>query len=372
MHVLVTGGAGFIGSHIVDALLAQGHKVRVFDNLDPQVHDGSGREPAYLSPDAEFILGDVRDEAAISAALDGIEVVYHEAAAVGVGQSMYDIQRYMDVNTLGTAVLLEAMVERRAQFKKLIVASSMSIYGEGRYMTRQGVRIAPTLRPVSQYKKGQWELYDPATGEELVALPTDEEKPLQPASPYATGKRDQEELCLAIGRAYGIPSVALRYFNVYGQRQSLSNPYTGIAAIFTSRLLNNNQPLVFEDGLQSRDFTHVSDIVQANILALECDAMNYDYFNVGTGRQLTVLDIANALIKSLGKDFEPIVNGKYREGDIRHCYADISKIKNAAGYAPRVAFEQGIAELVEWCSTQQAEDKVLHATQELIAKGLAK
>jgi dTDP-L-rhamnose 4-epimerase len=372
MHVLVTGGAGFIGSHIVDALLARGHKVRVFDNLDPQVHDGSDTPPAYLDPNVEFIRGDVRDESAIAAALDSIEVVYHQAAAVGVGQSMYEIKRYMDINTIGTSVLLEAMLPRRAQFKKLIVASSMSIYGEGRYQTKAGERIAPTLRPVSQFKKGIWELIDPRTGEQLVPLPTDEEKSLQPASPYATGKRDQEELCLAIGRAYGIPTVALRYFNVYGQRQSLSNPYTGIAAIFTSRLLNNNSPLVFEDGLQSRDFTHVSDIVQANMLALEHDAMNYEYFNVGTGRRLSVLDIANALIAAMGKKIVPTVNGKYREGDIRHCYADISKLKAASGYQPKVKFEQGIGELVQWCSTQQAEDRVLQATQELAAKGLTK
>jgi dTDP-L-rhamnose 4-epimerase len=248
----------------------------------------------------------------------------------------------------------------------------MSIYGEGRYQTATGEKIAPTLRPVSQFQKGIWELLDPKTGEQLIPLPTDEEKPLQPASPYATGKRDQEELCLSIGRAYGIPTVALRYFNVYGQRQSLSNPYTGIAAIFTSRLLNNNPPLVFEDGLQSRDFTHVSDIVQANMLAMERDSMNYDYFNVGTGRRLSVLDIANALITSMGKDLTAKINGKYREGDIRHCYGDISKIKAASGYSPKVKFEQGISELVEWCSTQQAEDKVLQATQELVAKGLTK
>ena len=305
MRILVTGGAGFIGSHIVDALLSKGHQVRVFDNLDQQVHDSSGREPAYLDPAAEFIRGDVRDDAAVASALDGIEVVYHQAAAVGVGQSMYDVKRYMDVNTLGTSVLLEAMIARRGQFKKLIVASSMSIYGEGRYKTAQGEKIAPKLRPMSQFAAGKWELFDPATGEELIPLPTDEEKNLQPASPYATGKRDQEELCLAIGRAYNIPTVALRYFNVYGQRQSLNNPYTGIAAIFTSRLLNDNAPMIFEDGLQSRDFTHVSDIVQANMLAMEVDAMNYDYFNVGTGRRLSVLDIANALINALGKKLEP-------------------------------------------------------------------
>ena len=372
MHILVTGGAGFIGSHLVDALLERGHAVRVFDNLDPQVHGGAGSVPDYLSKAAEFITGDVRDRDALDKALDGIEVVYHQAAAVGVGQSMYAIRHYMDVNTTGTAVLLEAMVARKGQFKKLIVASSMSIYGEGRYKTAAGELAAPKLRPAAQYKEGIWELLDPKTGEPLIPVPTDEEKPLTPTSPYASGKRDQEELVLAIGRAYDIPSVALRYFNVYGTRQALSNPYTGIAAIFTGRLLNDNPPLIYEDGLQSRDFTHVSDIVQANLLALDHESMNYDYFNVGTGRRLTVLDIANALISGMGKDLTPIIAKKYREGDIRHCFGDISKIQTAAGYAPKVTFEQGIPALVEWCRSQQAVDNVTRAAEELASKGLTK
>lgn len=372
MKVLVTGGAGFIGSHLVDALLERGHTVRVLDSLDTQVHGATDTPPAYLSKEIEFQKGDVRDRATVDRALDGIEVVYHQAAAVGVGQSMYDIVRYMDINTIGTAVVLEAMVARRAQFKKLVVASSMSIYGEGRYKKPSGELVAPKLRPVAQYQEGIWELKDPQTGEFLIPLPTDEEKPLQPASPYATGKRDQEEMCIAIGRAYEIPTVALRYFNVYGTRQSLSNPYTGIAAIFTSRLLNDNPPLIYEDGLQSRDFTHVSDIVQANILAMETDGMNYDYFNVGTGRRLSVLDIANALIAGMGKNLEPIIAKKFREGDIRHCYGDISKIASVAGYQPKVTFEQGIPALVEWCRTQQAVDKVNQAADELASKGLTK
>jgi dTDP-L-rhamnose 4-epimerase len=373
VKILVTGGAGFIGSHLVDALLTRGHEVRILDNLDPQVHGASRQEPPYLNPEAEFLRGDVRDREIVDRSLEGIEAVYHQAAAVGVGQSMYDIRHYMDVNTVGTAVLLEAMIARRTQFKKLIVASSMSIYGEGRYQKKSGEKTAPLLRTEAQYKTGVWELLDPETGEELIPLPTDEEKPLQPASPYATGKRDQEEMCLAIGRAYGIPTVALRYFNVYGQRQSLSNPYTGIAAIFTSRLLNNNPPLIFEDGLQSRDFTHVSDIVQANLLALESASMNNGYFNVGTGRHMTVLNIALSLMKALGKeDLTPKIVHKYREGDIRHCYADISKIQKAAGYRPKVSFEDGIPILVEWCRYQHAEDRVLEVAKELSAKGLTK
>jgi len=372
MKILVTGGAGFIGSHLVDALVERGHQVRVLDSLDPQVHGVTDTLPAYLNTEVEFQKGDVRDRTTVDRALDGIEVVYHEAAAVGVGQSMYDIVRYMDINTVGTAVVLEAMVARRAQFKKLVVASSMSIYGEGRYKRPNGDLVAPKLRPLSQFEEGIWEFQDPGTGEFLIPLPTDEEKPLQPTSPYATGKRDQEEMCIAIGRAYEIPTVALRYFNVYGTRQSLSNPYTGIAAIFTSRLLNGNPPLIYEDGLQSRDFTHVSDIVQANLLAMETDGMNYDYFNVGTGRRLSVLDIANALITGMGKDLEPIIAKKFRAGDVRHCYGDISKITSVAGYQPKVTFEQGIPALVEWCRTQQSVDNVNQAAAELASKGLTR
>ncbi len=371
-HILVTGGAGFIGSHLVDALVSRGYKVRILDCLDPQVHGAAQQLPPYLNRDAEFIRGDVRDRETVDRALAGIDVVYHEAAAVGVGQSMYQIKHYMDVNTIGTSVLLEAMVARKGQFRKLVVASSMSIYGEGRYRTPDGRLVAPKLRPIAQFKEGFWELRDEQTGETLQPMPTDEDKPLQPASPYATGKRDQEEICLSIGRAYGIPTVALRYFNVYGTRQSLSNPYTGIAAIFTSRLLNNKPPLIFEDGHQSRDFTHVSDIVHANLLAMETDAMNDDTFNVGTGRRLSVLDIANALIKGMNKDLVPTIAMKFREGDIRHCYGDIRKIQKVAGFTPKVTFEEGIPALVEWCRHQQAVDLVSRATEELVAKGLTK
>lgn len=372
MNVLVTGGAGFIGSHLVDALLSQGHRVRVLDSLDPQVHGPNRSMPEYLNSEAEFILGDVRDRGAVDRALDGIDVVYHQAAAVGVGQSMYEVRHYMDVNTIGTSVLLEGMVARRAQLRKLIVASSMSIYGEGRYKTKDGRAAAPKLRKILQFQEGRWELHCPETGDPLIPLPTDEEKPLQPASPYASGKRDQEELCLVIGRAYGIPTVALRYFNVYGPRQALSNPYTGIAAIFTSRLLNNQPPLIFEDGLQSRDFTHVSDIVQANLLAMDSDHMNGEYFNVGTGRRLAVIEIAKALTKGMGKKIEPVIARKFREGDIRHCYADIRKIQAASGYSPRVSFEQGIPELVRWCEGQSAVDRVNIAAAELSSRGLQK
>lgn len=377
MRILVTGGAGFVGSHLVDALIARGHTVRVLDNLEPQVHGGNQSVPAYVHPEADLRWGDMRDAAAVEEALEDVDAVFHQASAVGVGQSMYRVRHYMEANVVGTAVLLEAVSRRRGQLSKLVVASSMSIYGEGRYQTPSGQRVAPGLRPASQFREGLWELRSPQGDGILVPFPTDEGKPLSPTSPYAISKRDQEELCLTLGRAYGIPTVALRYFNVYGERQSLSNPYTGIAAIFASRVLNGNPPLVFEDGLQTRDFVHVSDIVQANLLALSCDDMDNDSFNVGTGRRLTVLEIATEVVRnladgSMAEELEPVLVGKYREGDVRHCYADITKIQRVAGYSPTVRFEDGIGGFLAWCRTQQAEDRVEQATQELEAQGLTK
>ena len=273
--VLVTGGAGFIGSYIVDELVKRGYRVRVLDNLDPQVHGDNADVPEYLNKKAEFMKGDVRNPDDVRKAIDSVEIIFHEAAAVGVGQSMYEIKKYMDVNTLGTANLLEAIIKKRkGKIKKLIVASSMSIYGEGEYECSKCGRISPKLRPVAQLEKRQWEMKCHICGEDAKPIPTNEEKPLNSTSIYAISKKDQEEMCLCIGRAYNIPTVALRYFNTYGPRQALSNPYTGVAAIFSSRLLNNHTPIIYEDGLQSRDFVHVKDIAQANMLAMECDKAN--------------------------------------------------------------------------------------------------
>ncbi len=358
MRILVTGGAGFIGSHLVDGLVAAGHRVRVLDNLDPQVHGAGATRPRHLHPAAELHVGDVRDRAAVARALDGVEVVYHEAAAVGVGQSMYQIEHYVSVNSLGAAVLLEGIVERRAQLRKVVVASSMSIYGEGAYRAPDGHSVHPPLRTEADLAARCFELRD-ASGHPLTPLGTPEEKPLQPTSIYAITKRDHEEMFLAVGAAYAIPVVALRYFNVYGPRQALSNPYTGVVAIFSSRLLNRRAPRVYEDGQQTRDFVHVSDIVQANLLALERDAANGRIYNVGTGRPTSVLQVAEVL-------------GQYRAGDIRHCVADISRIQQELGYRPQVAFVDGLRELLAWLRTQSAEDTVEAASRELAARGLTR
>jgi dTDP-L-rhamnose 4-epimerase len=368
--VLVTGGAGFIGSHLVDRLVDAGHDVRILDNLLPQVHGDSGARPAYLNPDAELVRGDVRNPHDVRRALDGVDVVFHEAAAVGVGQSMYDIRRYVDLNAMGAATLLEGIVSRKDQIRKVVVASSMSIYGEGEYVCPTHGRVHPELRSTEQMAQYRWEMECPSCGQRLKPVNTSERKPLAPTSVYAVTKRDHEELFLSVGRAYRIPTVALRYFNAYGPRQALSNPYTGIIAIFSSRMLNGHAPLIFEDGLQSRDFVHVSDIVQANLLAMECDAADYDVFNVGTGRQLTVLHVARALAARLGFPGEIVAANTFRAGDIRHCYSDIEKIRRKLGYSPRVAFEDGIQNVADWVRDQTAEDRVDVAHRELVARGL--
>ena len=371
LHILVTGGAGFIGSHLVDALIERGHRVRVLDALVSQVHGAAEGPPEFLHKDAEFMRGDVCDADAVAKALDGVDAVYHEAAEVGVGQSMYEIRRYVKANDYGTAVLLEEIVKRRSQIRKLVVASSMSIYGEGAYQGADGAVHHPQLRAKTQLEARQWEFTD-ADGPELRLAPTPESKPLFPTSVYAVSKQDQEQYCLIVGRAYNIPAVALRYFNVYGSRQALSNPYTGVCAIFSSRLLNNQAPVIFEDGEQSRDFVHVSDIVQANLLALETDGADYQAVNIGTGRPTSVKQICQLLARGLGKDIAPEIVGKYREGDIRHCVADISKARKMLGYEPTVILEDGLAELLAWLGTQKAEDKVEGATAELASRALVK
>lgn len=369
MKILVTGGAGFIGSFIVDRLVKDGHEVRIFDNLDPQVHPGS-EPPDYLNGEAEFVRGDVRDREALEGALRDIEVVFHEAAAVGVGQSQYRISHYTDVNIGGTANLLDIIVNTENRVAKLIVPASMSSYGEGPYECPVHGKMTVTPRPEEQLKKGEWELKCPECGKELKPLPASEEHPFVCESIYAITKRVQEDMVLNIGKTYDLPVVSLRYFNVYGPRQSLSNPYTGVAAIFMSRIKNDHRPLIFEDGLQSRDFISVHDIVEANMLAWKKDEANYRAYNVGTGNSMPVLEIAKILNDLYGKEIEPEIAKKYRKGDIRHCFSDISRIKSELGFAPAVSFKEGMQELIEWSKTAESTDMVDRATEELREKGL--
>jgi dTDP-L-rhamnose 4-epimerase len=367
-RILVTGGAGFVGSHTVDALLREGHDVRVFDNLTDQVH--ALGMPEYLAKDIDFRLGDMRDMDSVRRAVEGIDVVYHFAAAVGVGQSMYEIARYMEVNTQGTANLLQALLDRKAKVEKLIVASSMSIYGEGQYQCDEHGTMAPPPRPTAQLREKDWEVHCPQCGSKLKAVPTNEQKPLQCTSIYALSKKDQEEMTLLFGRTYDIPVVALRYFNIFGTRQALSNPYTGVAAIFGSRLLNNNAPMIFEDGEQLRDFVSVHDIVQANLLAMRRTEADGLALNIGSGQPITIRDVAQFMGEELNSNAEQEITGKYRAGDIRHCYADIALARGVLGYAPRFGFRDGVAELVEWLRSQTAVDRVQEASQQLTSFGL--
>jgi dTDP-L-rhamnose 4-epimerase len=367
-RILITGGAGFIGSHVADELLERGYRVRALDCLAEQVHGAAGERPDYLSGQVELIRGDVRDRELTRRALIDVDAVIHFAAAVGVGQSMYEIAHYTAVNNLGTAVLLEALIEKPVE--RLLVASSMSIYGEGLYRTAEGETAAAVERSLEQLQGGSWEPRSPS-GQELTPQPTPEWKQPSLSSVYALGKYDQERLCLMTGRAYGIPAVALRFFNVYGPRQALSNPYTGVLAIFAARLMNGNAPLIFEDGMQRRDFVNVHDVARACRLALEVEEAAGGVFNVGSGRAFTVREVAQALGAALGKErIEPEITGKYRMGDIRHCFADISLARKVLGYEPRVEFEAGLRELCGWLAGQVAHDRVAQMRAELEARGL--
>ena len=369
--VLVTGGAGFIGSHIVDLLVENGNRVRVYDCLEPQVHGPNAEPPSCLNPAAEFVRGDVKDRDAVLRALDGVDVVSHQAAAVGVAQSMYEVEKYVTENSLGVGVLLDVLANEKHSVKRLVVAASNTLYGEGEYECSDCGRIAPAPRPEEQLKQHDWEMHCPQCDRVSHAVPTSETKPLCPTSIYAITKRDHEEMCLCIGRAYGIGTIALRYFNVYGPRQALSNPYAGVAAVYCARLLNGNPPVAYEDGLQTRDFVNVKDIARANLLAIESDVSD-EVFNVATGRALSVLELGQILIDKLGCDGEPEVAGQYRAGDIRHCYADLSKIRRMLGFEPQVRFEDGVGELVDWVRPQVVEDSFEKARKELDSRGLAR
>jgi dTDP-L-rhamnose 4-epimerase len=372
VRVLVTGGAGFIGSHFADRLLDEGHEVRALDVLDRQVHDAEGA-PGYLHPDVELQTGDVRDHEACARALEDVDAVVHFAAAVGVGQSMYEVERYVSVNTVGCAVLLEEVVKRRDRIGKLLVASSMSIYGEGQCrnpVTGEG-GLAPGLRPEEQLARREWEVLA-ADGTRLEPEPTAETKPLRPTSVYAITKRDHEELALALGAAYGIPSVALRFFNVYGPRQALSNPYTGVVAIFAGRLLNGRPPIVFEDGNQTRDFIDVRDIARACSLALEGPGADGEAVNIGTGRATSVREVSDVIARGIGTELEPEVVGQYRAGDIRHCFADTERARELLGFKAEIAFEDGMRDLLAWLEGQAASDRVDDAYEALAARGLTR
>ncbi len=369
--ILVTGGAGFIASHLIDTLPKRGYEVRAFDNLDPQIHGANRTIPDYLDASIELTIGDIRDAAAVRRAIQDVDAVFHFAARVGVGQSMYEIADYTDVNNRGTAILLEAMIDRARErpFDRLVVASSMSIYGEGLYRSADDQVVTNAERSRGQLRDHFW---DPVgeDGRVLIPVATPETKTPSLMSVYALSKYDQERLCLLIGGAYGIPTVALRFFNVYGPRQALSNPYSGVLAIFAARLLNRKPPLIFEDGLQQRDFVHVGDVAEACRLALEVEGAVGHSLNVGSGRPVSIRYVADRLAATLGIDIEPEITGEYRVGDIRHCFPDIEQAQKALGYRPRMRLEDGIAELAGWLEGRIAVDRIAEAREALAARSL--
>ena len=369
--VLVTGGAGYIGSHLVDALVARDYRVTVLDNLEPQVHR-SGTWPSYANPRATYVRGDVRDRSVLEPLVLAAGAVVHFGAAVSVGQSMYQIDRYVDVNTRGTALLLDILVNAKHRVQKVVVASSIGVYGEGAYRCATHGAVAPTIRPEAQLAARDWEQRCPVCHEHVVSIPTGESKPLYRDNIYSMTKYHQEEMVLLIGKTYGIPAVAPRFFNVYGPRQSLSNPYAGVAAIWLSRLLNGRQPVVFEDGGQLRDFVSIHDVVDCLLRMIEQSGADFLPVNVGSGDTVTILEIAALLRRLLGVDIEPQVTQTGRRFDIRHNTADITRARETLGFEPKVSLEQGFSELIEWARTTPdvAEDFFDRALDELSRKGL--
>jgi dTDP-L-rhamnose 4-epimerase len=373
--ILVTGGAGFIGSHTIDLLIENGYETTIVDNLEPQVHGKKQIKPDYINKEATFIQNNIQEKKFLTKIISEVDAIIHLAALVGVGQSMYQIDRYIDANTKATATLLDILVKKEHNIKKLIVASSMSIYGEGKYYCEQcTTEVYPELRTPQQMKNQQWDQLCPNCNSILKPLPTDEAKPLIPTSIYAQSKHHQEEMSLLIGKTYGIPTVALRYFNVYGSRQSLSNPYTGACAIFTSRILNNKPPYIFEDGNQKRDFINVKDIAKANLLALENNRADYNAINIGTGNAISIKELAETLIKLYNKpNLKPYISYEYRKGDIRHCYANITKAQKLLNFKPTTTLQEGLTELAGWAKTHgwDAIDLFEKALKELKEKQLA-
>ena len=370
--ILVTGGAGFIGTYICEKLYDKGYEVLIYDNLSLQIHGENASLPEYIRDKVEFTKGDIRDRNILKQAVQKADKIIHLVAETGVGQSMYDIQRYTDVTIQGTATLWDIIVNEENKVKKVVLASSRAVYGEGKYTCSNCGTIYPNSRKRENLDQHKWELYCPKCDEQLNSVATDEESALVPTSIYAACKKTQEELCMISGKSINVPVSIVRYQNVYGPRQSLNNPYTGILSIFTSRLKNNKPINVYEDGLESRDFVYVEDVADGTILALEREEANYETFNIANGISTTVFEIAEILSKNINSQLEPIVTGQYRIGDIRHCYANIDKAKKILRYSPKFDIESGIKNFLEWALKQKSYDNSHIAEGKLKEKGLLK
>jgi dTDP-L-rhamnose 4-epimerase len=372
-NILITGGAGFIGSNLALKLIDKGYTVTVLDNLSPQIH--AENSPLYLSikDKVKFIKGDVRNKADWLLALDGQDAVVHLAAETGTGQSMYEIEKYVDVNIKGTAILLDILTNIQHTVKKMVIASSRSIYGEGKYHCKNCGTVYPTERKDHDMSRGDFQVKCPLCGANAELLPTDEESKIHPSSLYGITKQNQEQMVLTIGKSMGIPAVAFRYQNVYGPGQSLSNPYTGILSIFSTRIKNGNDITIFEDGLESRDFVYIDDVVDATILGIEKDEAAYEVFNVGFGERTNVLTVAETLKNEYGSHVNIVISGNYRLGDIRDNYADLTKIKDKLGFTPKVDFENGIKRFAQWVNNQEIMmDNYDVSIEEMKLKGLFK
>ena len=374
-NILITGGAGFIGSNLTVKLVSKGYNITILDNLSKQIHGENQDSALYnsIKGKAAFILGDVCNKSDWEKALKGQDAVIHLAAETGTGQSMYEITRYNEVNIIGTAHLLNILANEEHTIEKIIIASSRSIYGEGKYLCDNHGVTYPNEREDTDMAKGNFNLICDKCDKALLLKATDENSKIHPSSIYGITKQHQEQMILLMGKILKIPAVALRYQNVYGPGQSLSNPYTGIFSIFSTQLLNGNDLDIYEDGAESRDFVFIDDVVDATVLALEKQAANQQIFNVGSGVATTVLQVANTLKRLYNSDAKIKVSSKYRLGDIRHNYADLSKIKNVLGFSPKFSFKAGITEFVKWVQMQDVEqDKYEASIKKLEDKGLIK
>lgn len=366
--ILITGGGGFLGSHLSTLLVHQGYQVRILDNMNEQVHLPNEERPIHLDPSIEFIKGDLRDRETVKFALEGSDIVIHLAALEGIGQSMYRVLEYTDHNCIGTAVLLESILQK--PIEKLVVASSMAIYGEGLYLDQNGKIYDNAERQLPDLKAGKWELTD-SSGENLTPVATPEEKAVNPYSQYGLTKFTQEKMCLLTGKAYNIPVTSLRFSNIYGPKQPLFNPYSGVLALIAARLLNNNSPILFEDGFQLRDFIHINDATNACLLAVKSPSSANKVYNIGSGKSCTIREISMKLGMIMERNkVLPEITRKYRAGDVRHCFPDISLARNELGFCPVTDLDAGLFELAEWLKDQVVLDRVAEASLELSSRGL--
>lgn len=372
-NILITGGAGFIGSNLSLKLIEKGCIVTVLDNLSPQIHDKNSPLYNSIKDKVRFIEGTVLNYDDWKKALEGIEVVVHLAAETGTGQSMYEIEKYTDVNIKGTSIFLDILANETHSVKKMIIASSRAIYGEGKYYCEKDGIVYPVERKDEDMAKGDFHVKCPICNENVKLLATDETSKIHPSSIYGITKQVQEQMFLVMGKSLNIPAVAFRYQNVYGAGQSLSNPYTGILSIFSTRIKNGNDITIFEDGRESRDFVYIDDVVNATILGIEKDEANYEVFNVGLGKAIDVNTVASTLVKAYDSDSKVTISGNYRLGDIKDNYADLTKIKSKLGFEPKVSFEEGISKFTKWVNTQEiVEDKYEKSIEEMKEKGLYK